>query len=557
MKNLLLVLLITFINVHFMLAQQAKIDSLTIEFQKAEQDTTKADILAKIGIAAYYTDFKKATYYNDSLIRFSKNRSEKHEALGYRMQGTLQLIDGNYDNSEASYLKSLDIFYKIKDKGYQGALIANLATLYARQNEIERADSTYLKAIEVLKDVKNDKQSINCFINLGINALNANRLESATNYFIQTLNEADELDDDYNRFYAFDRLGITYLKRNLIKKAEEHFINALELGEKLQDKSGLASVYNSLGFVYDEELKHEKALDYFNKSKEMSEAINDKEQLSRAYINLGRQYEFLGNYNKSKSKFNKALEIAKSIKDSVKITAGNLHLASLLLKVKDTFNAGLRIREAKLFHPKNSDVELHNIYKKISDEYAKSPNYAKAYEFLKKFTIINDSLYYKNNTSKIAEIEARYQVEKKEKEIAQNKQLILKQELELKNKQRTLLFYLALLFLGVIMGLFYLYKKVKTQLEKQKLLNKFKDGVQKYLYDKYDLKDNEYKLWLKIVDGLSEKELAEHFFKSIDTIKNWRKSLYSKLKPNNKPFKQKNAIDLYNKEISLYESLKN
>lgn len=557
MKSLISVILLTFINISFVFAQQAKIDSLTIEFQQAKQDTTKADILAKIGVAAYYIDFKKATYYNDSLIRFSKNRSQKHEALGYRMQGTLQLIDGDYVNSEVSYLKSLDIFYEIKDKGYQGALIANLATLYARQNEITKADSTYLRAIDILKDVKNDKQSVNCYINLGINAMNANKLEKATEYFIKTLKEADTLKNTHYQFYAYNQLGVTYLKRNLYDEATKNLLKALDLGEKLEDKTGLATVYNALGVVSDELKNHKKALEYFLLSKESAKEVNDKDQLSKAHINLGRQYEFLNDFETGVLNFKKAIEIAKSVQDSSKVFTGNLNLAALLLKMKNVSDAESKINNAILFKPSKSDSDVHNLYKKISDEYSELNQEVKAYKYLKKYVVINDSLYYKNDVSKIAEIEAKYEVEKKEKEIAQNRQRILSQELELKNKQRTLLFCLAILFLGLSIGLLYLYKKVKTQLEKQKLLDKFKDGVQKYLYDKYDLKDNEYKLWLKIVDGLSEKELAEHFFKSIDTIKNWRKSLYSKLKPNDKPFKQKNAIDLYNRELNLYKSLNN
>jgi DNA-binding NarL/FixJ family response regulator len=64
-------------------------------------------------------------------------------------------------------------------------------------------------------------------------------------------------------------------------------------------------------------------------------------------------------------------------------------------------------------------------------------------------------------------------------------------------------------------------------------------------------------LWVKIAEGLSEKELAPHFYRSIDAIKNWRKSLYSKLKTDNSDsFRQKNALDLYRKEEALFKKTK-
>lgn len=402
-------------------SQQAQIDSLSIEFNKVTQDTLKAEILAKIGIAAYYVDFKKARFYNDSLINFSKGRSQKYEALGYRMQGTLQLIDGDFINSEKSYIQSLKIFEEIEDKGYQGALIANLATLYARQNQIAKADSMYLKAIEVVKDVKDEKQTVNCYINLGINALNANKLELATSYFVNTLKRAEETDNTHYQFYAHNQLGIVYLKRQLYDNARKSLNNALVIGEKLGDKTGLASVYNSLGALADELKDHSESLNYFIRSKELAEVVNDTDQLPKSYINMGRQYEILGKLDEAQASFEKAVNLTKSVKDSSKVVTANLNLAGLLLKTKKERQAERSLKEAEDFMPSNPDDDYFMQYKKIAKEYEQLNNPKRAYFYLNKYSQTVDSLYSKNDVGKIAEIETKYQTEKKEKENLQLK----------------------------------------------------------------------------------------------------------------------------------------
>lgn len=473
-------------------SQQSKIDSLTVLFNEAQVDTLKAEILAKIGIAAYYVDFKKARFYNDSLIQFSKSRSKKYEALGYRMQGTLELIDGDYINSEKSYIQSLGIFEEIEDKGYQGALIANLATLYARQNQIAKADSMYLAAIDVLKDVKDEKQTVNCYINLGINALNANRLELATNYFVSTLKRAEETDNMHYQFYAHNQLGIVYLKRQLYDNASKSLNRALTLGKELSDKTGLADVYNSLGALSDELKDHSKALEYFQLSKESAESVNDKHQLPKAYINMGRQYEILNDLKNAKISFEKAIEITKSVQDSSKVVTANLNLAGLLLKTKQVKKAEQSINEAERFMPAIPDDDYFMQYKKISEGYARLNNSSKAYLYLNKYSQTVDSLYAKNDVGKIAEIEAKYQTEKKEKENLQLRNEKVEQELKItKENRQKWVFALALLAALITLGVFYFYYR-KNKRQKQVI-----ESLQKELHHR--VKNN-----LSIIDSFIE-----------------------------------------------------
>ncbi|TCK67240.1 tetratricopeptide repeat protein [Winogradskyella wandonensis] len=536
-------------------SQQSKIDSLTIEFQKAKQDTVKAKILAEIGIAAYYTNFDLASIYNDSLIQFSKGRTKKYEALGYRMRGTLQLINGDFDESESSYKKSLTIFNGIEDKGYQGALLSNLATLYARQNEIEKADSLYLEAIEVLKDVKDDKQTVNCYINLGINALNANKLENATNYFLKTLNLADEQNNKNYQFYSYNQLGTTFLKRNMYAEAEKNLIQAETIGKEIEDYSGLASTYNLFGVLFDEYKNHSKALDYFILSKDAAESVGDKEQLSRALVNVGRQYKFLNKFDEAKSSFDRALELSKALNDSSSITFVNLNKANLLLEQKLISKAEESILEANRFLPKIPDQDYHVAYKEIAKNYSILGINGQAYKYLKIYADASDSLYIKNDLKKIADISAKYELEKKEKVIAQNQALVLEKELELKSKQRLVLVALLFATVTTIILLVFLYRNILRKLKAERLKEAFNKGLNSYLKNKYSLKERELNLWLVLVEGKSEKELAELFFKSVDTIKNWRKSLYKKLKAEGESFKQKNAVDLYYKEKETFSTL--
>ena len=127
MKRFLLTTLFL-LSVFSIFSQQSKIDSLTIEFNKSKVDTTKAKILSEIGVIAYSMDRVLASKINDSLISFSKTRSDKYLSHGSRMKGTLTLLNGDYDEAENYYLKALEILKKISYQKGVAALYSNLGT---------------------------------------------------------------------------------------------------------------------------------------------------------------------------------------------------------------------------------------------------------------------------------------------------------------------------------------------------------------------------------------------------------------------------------------------
>ena len=115
MKHLNLLLVFLFIPL-LSISQQKKLDSLKIEFNKAVQDTTKARLLAEIGIAAYYVNSDLAKKHNDTLIEFSKGVSDKFLAQGYKMKGVFFLLASDYENSSIWYKKALELAKMNKDK---------------------------------------------------------------------------------------------------------------------------------------------------------------------------------------------------------------------------------------------------------------------------------------------------------------------------------------------------------------------------------------------------------------------------------------------------------
>jgi ATP/maltotriose-dependent transcriptional regulator MalT len=194
----------------------------------------------------------------------------------------------------------------------------------------------------------------------------------------------------------------------------------------------------------------------------------------------------------------------------------------------------------------------------MSEAYNKNKNYKKALFFYKKFKILNDSIFNTEKTDLIAEKATKYETSEKDRTILEQKNEIQEQELDLQKKERRLLFTLiGFLVLTIILVVIYV-NKLRRRIKHKDLVREFELGLNSYLKNKYVLNDDELNLWKKIFKGLSEKEQADVLFRSVNTIKTWRKSLYSKLKevnPLNGNYSQKRAIVLYRDEEKLFERL--
>ena len=109
-------------------------------------------------------------------------------------------------------------------------------------------------------------------------------------------------------------------------------------------------------------------------------------------------------------------------------------------------------------------------YKLLSSAYNKSGNYKKAFHAQQLFQIINDSLLSIEQTKAIKKYDMLYNTEKKDKEIAQQNEMIKTQEVEiLRKNNQVLLLAGGLSLLGLFAALlFFIYRKNK-QLNLQRI----------------------------------------------------------------------------------------
>lgn len=441
----------------------------------------------------------KAAYYNEIGLKDSAMFVLK----------TAQKI--GYKNLKSKTEK--DSIKKIKSILFiETAIVKN----YFRDKEFEKAlELTYSNLST------SNKYNITSFLAwnyyyLGLINLELGNYDEAEKFYQKELEHSKKQENYAMEGFALMHLGNVYFEKQDIINAKKKYLEANKLFNQNNYLKGKLLSKKKMFSIYEEENNFKKAIiigeEYI---KEYLEKGKLDDYLSAFYIQLGRVYH----------KDGKALQGDQNIKTGIDYASKN---------------------------PNENNVNLVN---QAYITYKELGNYKMALSKHEVLTNLKDSLLLNEKfTKQLAEANEKYESEKSKKIIAENNEQIAKQELEIKTKEHTILFFSTLILLGILLALIFLYIKEKKKLILKKQIEAFKYGFDKYLIRKYDLKDDELQLWLKITEGFSEKEIAEIFFKSIDTIKSWRKSLYAKIKPEkNKLFKQKHAIELYNKEKNHFQ----
>ncbi len=389
-----------------------------------------------------------------------------------------------------------------------------LTNKYSRKN-IPKAIGFAKRGLEVLKDSIN-KHSGLLHVRLGNLYSDASKLDSAMYHYKETLRMAKSLNLNLSIGKSYHNIGVIYKRLGNYKEALDLYLKALKIYEDENKDNLIVGLSNNMGTLYSCTLKDdERANVYYQKALKLSEKpenktyrahvlvnisemymrqkryaiarknLNEVLKISETHDNLGIEITALNNLAQisiEEKKYNEAEKYAQSILDKTEITgySEDKTLAYLTLaNVYEQINNQQKAEESyklalELANKINALPKLSEVYEAMHLYYHRKKEDAKSYQYLVRYNTIKDSLFNKEKNKQLKEIEARFDVASKDKELKllanQNKV----KDLENKNQRNTLLFLSLGIFLLalVIAGLVYAYKsKQKTNKKLEEALN--------------------------------------------------------------------------------------
>lgn len=452
------------------------IDSLKKVCLQYESDTNKINLYNKLSWA-YGKKLDTALIFSDSALALANKlnyRSKIQET--YYKKGLLYYNHSSYSKALSNLFMSLRISEELKLYDNQSQTAFQIANVYKDQGTYDKALSFYNQALILDKKYLNKNGEASCLNNIGLVYWMRDSYEIALDYFLKSMEIKESIGDKKGIPGGYVNIGIIYYSVKNYDKAIEYWEKSLALCDELHDNRTIVEVYNNLGAVYSERKEYEKALDYLYKSLMIKEKLGDKKAISMTYSNIGEVFMMKREPQKALEYFDKAIKINEEIKDFDGLASANLSIAGYFKEMKD-FDLALEYANNGLETCKKIGAlsKLKSAYLLISEIYELKGDNGKALISYKLFNEISDSIYSKNNSDKLAEIQTKYETVNKEKEIEiLNREKILHDNELAKQEMFTIVFIicsiLILIIAFVIFNRYKLKKKTNDELTYQNLI---------------------------------------------------------------------------------------
>ena len=485
-------ILILILSMPWSLLANANINDLKIKLQSVP-DSARTELFLKLSKEYRYINIDSALHFANEALLNSKISNEKKKIIKANLELALNhSVKGNFDLSKIYLNKAQDIAIQTNDSVIISEIHSKIGKHYYKTSQYDSAIFYFNKSLEWCEnlDLKRTKA-----INLnGLASIYVERgdLESAVNKYLEAYKIAEELGDNDFKMTLLLNMGTIYTEEGQNSKAIKNYNQVLNLATQAKRNDLLSVVYNNLAIIYSNQNEHEKALTFYEKSLEIRKKIGNKRGVALAHNNLGDHYFTTGNTNKAIDYINQSLDINRKLKLDNEIIYNLETLAQINLSTGNYDKVYTYLKEAiqisKKLKVPNKERDL---LKLLAEYYNKTSNYKKAYTTLQEYNLLKDSLINLSRSEKIAQLQTKFETEKKEKEneILRVKHQFTQEKLEQETARRNVLIIFSIVAFALLVLIFILFrskvyinqriKKINGMLEesnqKLKVMNVTKD----------------------------------------------------------------------------------
>ncbi|MBI4932019.1 MAG: tetratricopeptide repeat protein [Bacteroidetes bacterium] len=387
----------------------------------------------------------------------------------------------------------------------------------------------YAKMQTELAEKTNDKDALETgYDNFGFLYQNFGENEKSISYLLKSLAIKEEKKDSSGISVCLNGIGGLYFRMEKFPQALGYMLRTYKLDSTLGNTQNLPAHNGNIGVCYANMNQYDKALKYYLLSEQQSKYTGQKSS-SANLLNTGIAYLQSAHYEKSREYLIRALASAKENKEVSEEATAHIQFAELYSAQKN-FNEAIRHGEKALAiarenNLKEEEVETSNTLAKV---YAGMGNFQKAYDYHKLYSDVKDSVLNEESGKQIAEMQTKYETEKKEQQIQ-----LLNKEGELQKsevrKQKIIIWSVVSgLLIVVLLSLFIIKERRKSE---KLLLNilpaetarelKAKGKATATHYEHVTVMFTDFKDFTTIAEKLSAEELVselDFLFRKFDEI---------------------------------------
>ncbi|SFU07668.1 Signal transduction histidine kinase [Algoriphagus locisalis] len=339
-----------------------------------------------------------------------------------------------------------------------------VAEKYNREFDNALAHETFLKSAYLLDPMESNDLISLCYIRLNRLEANSGNWDQALFYSLKGLENATVgLDSNY--------MGYALLDISVVYHDMEDYAKGVEYGKKAHEllthfsqanPTFIAFALNAIAINFDDWDKPDSALFYHYKIFDNIDKL-DSSRITFTFNNIGNTLLKQEKYKEAAEWIQIAVSLNKKDQDQYSLAANYTNLATIAYKQRDFSNAEIMMDSAYKYVEESQSTEKMRDYLEEQYRFNKAKgNLTRAMDYLEQYSTLKDSIFKEERVKMLGELEAKYQVQTKERELAESRAALVENELLVKNRNNQIL--LLVVFLLIILGVaFFIYYRQKTK----------------------------------------------------------------------------------------------
>ncbi len=413
-------------------------------------------------LALNYLDAKPSTsqqLLDEIFSRQELNNYPKQLGQAYYIQARAYYLQGQYDRSYEPFDKALAIFQELNDQHSIAKCHLGKGMSYTYQGQKKEAKEALNRSLDIFTEIDNDKGLGETFHELGHYYYIFAQDSMALEYYRKGLSIQERLDDQKGISNSYFRMALAYLSSDK-GEALSLLDQSKRLKDEINDLRGATKVGISLGVMHEENGNFNTALDYYKESLEANKDFGDKRIDAILFNNIGIVYLDLGMLDSAIISHQRALNLRRELGNDRGVVQSLSNIGEAYQKKEDFQNSIAYFLEAKTISASNEREplmpfigeklgELHlslqnldsanfylqntlnlkkkegnyfglsSTYRNLSALSEKQNKYQESLEYFKLYKTVQDSAFKASKNRELAEVQAKYDTAKKEKEIGQ------------------------------------------------------------------------------------------------------------------------------------------
>jgi signal transduction histidine kinase/tetratricopeptide (TPR) repeat protein len=318
------------------------------------------------------------------------------------------------------YLQALPEIKKQNDPNNLEWTNQKIGELFQEWGVPEKALPYYNTAL----NLQRDKTSDNYFLLIERTAevhLSLNQRDLSLSKYLQLLDIIRKKNDPKQTKRIVEKIASIYALTNDTENALKYRLQILEINKQLKDTVQTASTLNIIGNSYKTLKNYDKALEYYQSALTLNKQINkggkNDNNMVNNLINIGTIYQSRGDNQNSIRYFNDALATKEKNGTPYEIAVMHNYLASLYLAQGNYPEAEDHTKQAiEFMNSTDNKRALASSYRRLSDIYERQGSYEKSLESYQTYSMLKDSLVYREQLAQEKEKLKEYLIENAERE---------------------------------------------------------------------------------------------------------------------------------------------